>query len=382
MFAKHSFIPFTQALYTQLQSSEGKSNLFVSPLSIYSALSLALAGSENETRKELASVLGLAVDKDTDAMVKSLGEDLQAVGGGDTKKTLVEANGIFIQSGGRIKETYMGAVGKHLRAVCKELDFSRDPDKSRASINEWISEKTKAKIRDLLPQGSITPLTYVVLANAVYFKGMWQSKFEKSETDKNGIFHTLSKGDVRVSMMHRKGRYPMADFVDLEVRALKVPFETYEMLIVLPEKWDGFGDVLKRLCADAKHLEEILTSDQYFDTEVILELPKFSLGGANLKLNEPLHRMGLNCVFDLGCADFSGITTDRSLAVSDVYHRAVIDVDEEGAEAAASTVIPMMFRCMPMPTPEFKVDHPFIFFIVTKTGIPLFMGHIVELDSE
>lgn len=106
------------------------------------------------------------------------------------------------------------------------MDFSRDPEGSRASINEWISENTKAKIKDLLSQGSITPQTYMVLANAVYFKGMWKCKFEKSETDTNAVFHTLNGGDVRVSMMNRKGSYPMADFVDLEVQALKVPFET------------------------------------------------------------------------------------------------------------------------------------------------------------
>ncbi|VDK25148.1 unnamed protein product, partial [Taenia asiatica] len=359
-----------------MQPSEGETNFFVSPLSIYSALSLALAGSEGDTRQELVSVLRLAAGRDIGTIVKCVGEDLQAVTSGDAKKTLVEANGVFIQSGSHIKETYRGAVSKHLRAAFKQLDFSGDPEGSRASINEWISENTKAKIRDLLSQESITPLTYVVLANAVYFKGTWKWKFEKSETDRNGVFHTLSKGDVRVSMMNRKGSYAMADFVDLEVQALKVPFETHEMVIVLPEKRDGLANVLKQLCADAKHMEEILTSDQYFDTEVILRLPRFSLGGRNMKLKEQLSRMGLKSTFDIDRADFSGITADRSLAVSDVYHQAMIDVDEEGAEAAAATGMVMMCRCMPMPPAEFIVDHPFLFFIVTNTGIPVFMGHV------
>ncbi|KAL5112784.1 Intracellular coagulation inhibitor 2 [Taenia crassiceps] len=350
----------------------------MSPLSIYSALSLALAGSGGDTRQELVAVLGLAAAKDIDTIVKCVGEDLQAVTSADAKKTLIEANGVFIQSGSHIKETYASAVSKHLRAVFKEVNFSGDPEGSRASINEWIAENTKRKIKDLLSQGSITPLTYMVLANAVYFKGMWKSKFEKSETDENGVFHTLNKGDVRVSMMARKGSYPMADFVDLEVQALKVPFETHEMLIVLPEKKDGFGKVLKQLCADPKHLVEILTSDQYFDTEVVLKLPKFSLGGGNMQLKEPLCRMGLKSTFDMDRADFSGITAERALSVSDVYHQAVIDVDEEGAEAAAATAMPMMLRCMPRPPPQFVVDHPFLFFIVSETGIPVFMGHMVE----
>ncbi|EUB62104.1 serine protease inhibitor [Echinococcus granulosus] len=367
----------------------------MSPLSVYSALSLALAGSESETREELVSVLGLAPGKDIDTIVKSLGEDLQAVADGDAKKTLVEANGVFIQAGSRIRETYTSAVSKHLKAGMKQvtalfpadnvvfqLDFGGDCEGSRVSINRWIAEKTREKIKDLLAQGSITPMTHVVLANAVYFKGVWKCKFEKSKTDRNGVFHSLESGDVRVSMMTQKASYPMADFVDLEVRALKVPFETHEMVIVLPEKNDGLPNLLKQLSANAKHLEEMLTSDQYFDTEVVLKLPRFSLGGHNMKLKEPLHRMGLKSAFDAERADFSGITSDRSLAVSDVYHQAVIDVDEEGAEAAAATAMPMMVRCMPAPPVDFIVDHPFIFFIVTKTGIPVFMGHVVHPESK
>lgn len=104
---------------------------------------------------------------------------------------------------------------------------------------------------------------------------------------------------------------------------------SHEMVIVLPEKRDGLANVLKQLCADAKHMEEILTSDQYFDTEVILRLPRFSLGGRNMKLKEQLSRMGLKSTFDIDRADFSGITADRSLAVSDVYHQAMIDVGFE-----------------------------------------------------
>nr|CDS22753.1 serine protease inhibitor [Echinococcus granulosus] len=361
---------------------EGRSNFFMSPLSVYSALSLALAGSESETREELVSVLGLAPGKDIDTIVKSLGEDLQAVADGDAKKTLVEANGVFIQAGSRIRETYTSAVSKHLKADMKQLDFGGDCEGSRVSINRWIAEKTREKIKDLLAQGSITPMTHVVLANAVYFKGVWKCKFEKSKTDRNGVFHSLESGDVRVSMMTQKASYPMADFVDLEVRALKVPFETHEMVIVLPEKNDGLPNLLKQLSANAKHLEEMLTSDQYFDTEVVLKLPRFSLGGHNMKLKEPLHRMGLKSAFDAERADFSGITSDRSLAVSDVYHQAVIDVDEEGAEAAAATAMPMMVRCMPAPPVDFFVDHPFVFFIVTKTGIPVFMGHVVHPESK
>uniref|UniRef100_A0A5K3EPT6 SERPIN domain-containing protein n=1 Tax=Mesocestoides corti TaxID=53468 RepID=A0A5K3EPT6_MESCO len=246
------------------------------------------------------------------------------------------------------------------------------------SINRWIAENTKEKIKELLATGTISSLTRLVLANAVYFKGNWKAKFDKKDTDKHAIFHTLSGGEVKTSMMHRKAHYPMADFVDLEVRALKIPFECHEMLIVLPEEEKGLPDVLKKLKENPESFKELFTSDQYFDTEVILKLPKFCLGGESMELKDALVQMGLGSIFSEKDADFSGITGDRSLTVSDVYHQAVIEVDEEGAEAGAATAVQMVFYCMSMPPPEFVVDHPFIFFIVTESGFPVFMGHVVE----
>ena len=150
------------------------------------------------------------------------------------------------------------------------------------------------------------------------------------------------------------------------------------MLVVLPEKTDGLPALIKKLSENPTYFAEILTSDQYFETEVILKLPKFHLGGKSIELKENLQKMGLASIFEPGLADFSGITGDKSLCVADVYHQAVIDVDEEGAEAAAATAAVIMLRSMPMPPAKFYLDHPFLFFILTKTGIPVFMGHVVE----
>lgn len=377
MFAKESFIPFAQELYRQFEASHGNSNFFMSPLSIYSALSLVLAGSATETRKELLSALR-APSGDINTICKSLGEGLQMITGGENDKFLLQANAVFIQQGGNILTQYIKLVTDYFKGISKELNFESDPDGSRNTINDWISEQTKEKISDLLPSGSITPLTRLVLANAIYFKGTWKAKFDPKLTKPNSTFHTLSKGDVKVSMMERKGRYPLADFVDLKVRALKIPFECYHMLVVLPEETNGLPAILKSFSENLASFSEVLTTDQYFETEVILKIPKFHLGSGMLQMKQHLSAMGMPSIFDCKSADFTGITGDRSLCVSDVFHQAVIDIDEEGAEAAAATAIPMMMRCMPRPPPEFVVDHPFIFFIVNNAGLPVFMGHVVD----
>ncbi|VUZ46868.1 unnamed protein product [Hymenolepis diminuta] len=374
MFAKESFIPFTQALYSQFGSSKAGSNFVISPLSIYSALSLALAGSASKSKEELIAALRLKESSDHGALCKLLGENLKSFNEGDKDKTLVQANAAFMQSGSRILDTYLQIVKKDFEAMSKDVDFGK-PEEARKIINDWVSDVTKSKIKDLLPEGSISPIIRLVLVNAIYFKGSWQAKFNKNLTRK-GDFKTLKGTNMKVQMMERKGRYKIADFPDIKIRAVKIPFECHEMLILLPEDDDGFPEVLKMINENPAYLTEVLTSDQYFEEEVILKMPKFYLGGDSIQMNPELKKMGLKTIF---CdADFSGITGDRSLSVSEVYHQAMIEVDEEGAEAAAATGMIMMMRCMPMPPPNFLIDHPFLFFIITQTGLPVFMGQILE----
>ncbi|KAM7540167.1 hypothetical protein Aperf_G00000043550 [Anoplocephala perfoliata] len=347
-----------------------------SPKCIYTALSLALAGSESDSKIELISVLRARKTAGHIALCKSIGRDLKSVTESDEKKVLVQANGVFMQSGKHALDSYLEIVRKDFDALLEELDFEKDPEGARRFINKWVSMKTKSKIGDLLPEGSLIPDTRFVLVNALYFKGRWNAKFDKNLTEESN-FSTLQKKIVKVQMMQRKGRYKIADFNDIDVRAVKIPFECHEMLILLPDQVDGFLSLLKKINENPAHLLEVLTSDQYFEEEVILKMPKFSFGGDSIQINRELANMGLKSIFSEK-ADFSGITGDKSLILSDVYHQAMIDVDEEGAEAAAATGISLNTRCAPRPPQEFFIDHPFLFFINTTSGIPVFIGQFLE----
>nr|CDS31921.1 serine protease inhibitor [Hymenolepis microstoma] len=290
-------------------------------------------------------------------------------------KTLVQANAAFMHSGSKLLDTYMQIVKNDFDAMTKDVNFDK-PEEARKIINDWVSDITKSKIKDLLPEGSLSSLIRLVLVNAIYFKGSWRAKFDKNLTQ-DDHFKTLNGANVKVRMMERKGHYKIADFPNINARAVKIPFEYYEMLILLPEDDHGFPEVLRDINENPANLTEVLTSDQYFEEEVILKMPKFYLGGDSIELTSELQKMGLKTIFN-DSADFSGITGDRSLFVSDVYHQAMIEVDEEGAEAAAATGVVMMMRCAMRPPEVFLIDHPFLFFIITRTGLPVFMGQILE----
>nr|VZI47720.1 unnamed protein product [Spirometra erinaceieuropaei] len=296
-----------------------------------------------------------------------------------------QASGIFLQSGLGILDSYSKSVQEHFGASSIEVDYVNKPDDSRHVINQWIESRTNGKIKELLPDGAISSLTTFVIASAVYFKGIWKEKFAPAATT-SGKFYPLNGQDMSILMMQSRRKLSFAEFnEELGGRAVRLPFERQEMIIVLPNSNDGLPALLQKLLepSQGRLFSDIISRDVYHQVEVRLRLPKFKLTkGCSQDLKKTLSALGMPSAFDASKADFSAITGHRDLFLSAMFHKAVIEVDESGAEAAAATAAVANTRCMPINMPQdFIVDHPFLLFIISETGLPIFMGHVVEPES-
>lgn len=361
---------FGMDLYGQLKSEAG--NLFLSPFSISTALGMTAAGARGTTLEEMQKVLHLPADPHAGfgALLRSLNEEADAKKRGFTLST---ANALWAQQGYPWKPEYKKIVATDYAAGLFDVDFKGNAEAARATINQWVEKETREKIKDLLPAGSITALTRLVLTNAIYFKGDWQDPFDKKAT-KDLPFTTADGKKINTPLMFRQGRYLYAENDAYQVLDLPYTGRRISMTVVLPRKVDGLPAVEKELTA-AK-LAETLKGLRP-EREVHVHLPRFKVT-KDFLLNKPLKELGMRAAFEK--ADFSGMHTGgEQLDITAVVHKAFVDVNEEGTEAAAATgVVVGVTSVAPPPTPKyFKADHPFLFFIRDqKTGSVLFMGRL------
>lgn len=380
LFASESFIPFVQHLYAHLEPSHKKENLFFSPLSIYSSLALALCGASDQTHHDIAHTLNVKAAhlQDYAYTLQHLGERLAEVKAGDKLGTLKLANGIFWDAGFEVNSHFKKEVQTYFNAKGKHVDFSSNCEESRKYINEWVEEHTEKKIKELLPSDSVDNSTRLVLANAIYFKGTWEKVFHRELTHE-APFHTLDGKEVTVSMMKDNGVYEAYDFSEISATCVKIPFKTCYMLIVVPYDEHGLPSLLKHLfhTHHRSHFDALFKSSNYEESRYDLILPKFKLGasGKGMDLKKPVSQMGAASMFDRNNAQFQRITTKERLYVSAMVHKAMIEVNEEGAEAAAATGMSIMPMSL---VPCINADHPFLFFIVTDNGFPVFAGHVMN----
>lgn len=255
---------------------------------------------------------------------------------------------------------------------------SGDSNGATDLINNWVAENTSQKITKLLSPGILNDLTRLVLVNAVYFKGDWAKKFNPSNT-KEEDFHVSPTETVRVQLMHiTKGKFVYGVNHKLNCKAIELPYcgDQLSMIVLLPDSVTTLQNVESALTA-----EDLLSVNKAFNMssqDVQLWLPKFRLD-EKLGLGDILSAMGMTDMFDQRLADFSGIDGSRELCVSKVVHQAVVDVNEEGTEAAAATAVVMARRCMVREPFEFRADRPFMFFIRdNKTNSILFLGRLVN----
>ncbi|XP_027583672.1 serpin B6-like isoform X2 [Pipra filicauda] len=247
---------------------------------------------------------------------------------------------------------------------------------SRKRINGWVEERTEGKIQNLLAEGVLDSLTRLVLVNAIYFKGNWEKQFNKERTAERPF--QINKNETKpVQMMFKKDRFNMTYIGDLQTKILELPYVGNElsMIILLPDAIQDGSTGLERLERELTYekLIDWINPEMMDSTEVRVSLPRFKLE-ENYDLKPILSCMGMPDAFDLGKADFSGMSSGNELVLSEVVHKSFVEVNEEGTEAAAATAAIMMMRCA-MIVPDFTADHPFLFFIRhNKSSSILFCG--------
>ena len=362
---------FTTDAYKQLAG--GDANLILSPFNIATALSMASAGARGQTAKEIQAVLHLHYDPKYDSALGVLLADLTKAGntGGNELHT---ANGLWVQKGFAIQPAFENTLTNNYRAALTALDFIANPEAARSQINRWTEEQTKDKIKNLFPAGSLDAQTRLVLTSAIYFYGKWQDPFIPSRTQ-SAPFVLPTGATTQANFMNQTAHFGYADTSSAEVLEMRYAGTGLAFDVLLPKTLTGLPDLEKSLTLEnlTGWLGNLTTRN------VQVSLPKFR-AESEFSLRNALSTMGMPTAFT-DKADFSDIDPKRGLAISEVVHKAFVDVSEQGTEAAAATGITMRATAMRMPEQAvvFRADHPFIFLIRdTSTGVILFIGHLMN----
>ena len=352
--------------------TEEDKNIFISPFSISSALAMTYAGSAGTTEEEMGSALEFP--KNNEQFHENFGGLTNTIndvsGKGNIQLTI--ANSLWLSEGYKFLDAFLKTNKTHYKTEVASLDFSK-AEEARKTINDWVSEKTKEKIKELIPKNILDALTRLVLTNAVYFKAEWAEQFKKGNT-KSSEFFTYD-GSVEAELMNLKNRFSYME--NDELQFLEMPYKGNDasMYVLLPRKKDGLKDIEKKLTWE--DIEKYTNS--MYSKEVDVHFPKFTMS-LEYELSELLKQLGMKAAFTKG-ADFSNMTGNKELYISAVIHKTFIDVDETGTEAAAATAVVMRMKSA-MPDPEFavfKADHPFFYFIKEKsTGTVLFAGRVID----
>lgn len=360
---------FTLDMHRTL-AADSTENLFHSPFSMNAALSMTYAGARGDTATEMANVLYMEADAPHHEPLGALLRDLDVSKGRDYRINV--ANRIWGQDTYDWNPDFLDLNREEYGASVELTDIQADPDGVRAEINDWVSDETNKKIIDLLPEGSLTGGTVMVLVNAIHFDADWAESFEK-ELTAPADFTLLDGSTVQPDTMRQTGEFQYADGEGF--RALGLDYgEAAEMRlwVLLPDEVDGLPAVEASL--EAESLDALL--DGATTTEVALALPKIEMK-SKAQLKQPLTDMGMPLAFSN--ADFTGMTEGASLLIDEVYHQAYVRIDEEGTEAAAATAVVVNETSEPPPPQEFTVDRPYLFAIRDElTGAFLFIGRVTD----
>ncbi len=360
---------FSVELYRAV--ADAHTNQIASPYSVATALAMLREGARGESRDELSRALHL--EGDVASGQGALASRIDAIG--QSGVTLRVANRIFVDESLHVLDAFRDALAERYHAPLEALDFRGAPEPARQHINAWIAEQTNDRIRDLLAPRTIGPDTRLVLTNAVYFHGQWATPFDPARTTPLP-FHVDGRTEVAVPTMRGTRRLAIAQEDGVTVAELPYVGDALAMVVVVPDAQDGLPALLASL--DEGALTR-WTSSLHERGDVQVALPRFRVAPTeSLDLGRPLHRLGVTRIFEPGQADLTGITAEQPRPfVGAVIHRAFVEVNEEGTEAAAATAIIM--REGAARRPELIVDRPFLFFIRdVESGLVLFLGHVVD----
>lgn len=355
------------------KAAQTPGNIFFSPYSMNTAFAMTYEGAKGETAAEIGKVFGFAKTKAVArANAASLARGLAAAARG---AEFAQANSFWAQQEYKFLPDYVKAISGSYGAEAHSVNFASDAEGARQGINAWTEGKTKGKIKDLFAQGALNALTRLVLVNAVYFKGQWTAAFDKARTA-DAEFTLNSGTKIKAPLM------TFAEDQDLEygsapgLQTLRLPYKggSLALLAVLPKDKKAFAELERGLTpAKLAQLRKGLSQQK-----VKVFLPRFTFS-ASYQLNSALAELGMPAAFT-DAADFSGMDGTKKLFIQKAVHKAFVEVNEEGTEAAAATGVAMGLKSMPaFDIPEFRADRPFLFFIEdTKTGLVLFMGRMED----
>jgi serpin B len=364
---------FAFNLYRQVR--QDGVNLFYSPHSISLALAMAYAGARGETDRQMATAMHYTLPQARlHAAFNSLDQELKKRGQGAKGKDekgfrLNIVNATWGQKDFPFLAAYLDLLAQNYGAGLRVVDFKTAPEPSRVTINKWVSDQTEARIKDLIPEGAIDTSTRMVLTNAVYFNAAWLYPFEKGNTAP-ATFHLLDGKDVNVPMMKQTKGFGYFKGANYEAVEMLYDGRELSMVILLPAsgQFKPFEDALDANTASAA-IAGLKT------TQVALTLPKFKME-TSFKLKKALTALGMGAAFTES-ADFSGMDGQRDLFISDVVHKAFVETDEAGTEAAAATGTMMATSSMPTQPITVTVDRPFVFLIRDiQTGAVIFVGRV------
>jgi serpin B len=358
---------FAFAVYAGLNKSEAKSNIFISPYSISSALAMTYEGANGETAAQMMKVFHFP--KDFNSLRQGYFGMQEILNAKNKAYDLLSANSLWPQKGCEFSKQYLEAVEKYYGGKADLVDFAGGKAEAIYKINKWTSTKTKEKIPEIIGDKDIDELTRLVLVNAIYFKGSWKSKFDPNMTRKSN-FYAYGDKKIQTDTMNSVEKFNYAELEGLKVLELPYAGDDVSMIIALPE-----GHDLSKLEASLSHEEFKKWQASLSEQKIEVSLPKFKLH-CLYALQNSLEHLGMPLAFDENQADFSKMTGKKDLYISAVIHASFVDVNEEGTEAAAATAVVMDTKSIEM-REEFIADHPFIFFIYDKAvGTILFMGKI------
>jgi len=356
---------FAFDLYRVLHQDGG--NLFFSPYSISLALTMVYTGAYGATEEQIASVLHFELAPyDLPPVFGALHSEL--VRRGTSNFQLRLANSLWWQEGYELRQVFLDTLRRRLEATVEPLDFSAAPEKTRNTINQWASREAGQQIKELLPPGAVTPLTRLVLANAITFRATCKERFNADFTF-NSTFNLLDSRQVTVPMMEQIT--PFAYTATGGVQAAELPYigEQFSMVVLLPARGQ-FEDFAGSLAAD-----RVVFILERLSTELVqVYMPRFEFRSSS-ELADALASLGMTDAFILGRANFRGMALTRELFLGDLYHQTVVSVDENGTYAAAGTA-----AAMPTPVvPTVKLNRPFIFLIRDiQTNTILFIGQVMD----
>ena len=391
-FAAKATNQFGIDLYRKI--AHGEKNTCLSPYSISCALAMTLDGADGETRREMARVLRLDPKVESDSSFAALQASLSEIGPktsrivGESKQnggpsepiTIAVANRLFAQAGYEFRPQFFAKVKENFGAAPEIVYFAQDASAATRKINDWVAQQTRDRIRDLIPQ-PLVPATRLVLANALYLKAPWASEFSADAT-KPEPFHIRGQDAVDLSTMQKLAQLRYVKGKGFSAVALPYSGGDLQFVVLIPDEVDGLGGLENQLTADL--LDDCAKMNA---SEVLLHLPKFKFEPPTIRLAAELQDLGMKTAFDIppGSANFDRMASRRPndyLAISDVFHKTFIAVDEHGTEAAAATAVAMReltaLREMTEPI-EVKADRPFVYAIQhVPSGACLFIGRVTD----